>query len=268
MTIYARDYRKLTDVESEEYEKCLKREKVVSIDGLDVRRNLLRKYPKAARHFQQVFPNNYLDFVDLQDKQRLSRKVDKLEEVLDNDACIERDVVRYIRESCSYFAIASVLHRYYNFGHHATHIFPEFSLGTSFRADYLLVGQNSSGWHLVFVELESVYGRITKACGNFGESIRNGVEQVEDWSNWLDRNYSILRDEFVKHLAYNKQLPDELTQYDSTRIHYLVVAGRRKDYAESTYRKGRILERGQKIGVVHYDNILDTARYIIGRDTF
>jgi len=259
---------KLTDKERTAYQDCKNRETEASLGDFEVKKNLFREYPKAARHFEQLFPNHYLDIEDLKNEKFLNKKIENLEKILNDHKCQERDIMRHIKETNSYFAIASVLHRYYTFGHHATHIFPEFSLGTSFRADYLLLGQNSSGWHLVFVELESVFGQITKANGSFGISIRKGIEQVEEWSSWLDKNYAYLRNEFTKHLPDKKQLPDELTQYDSTRIHFLVIAGRREDFSDTTYKKGRIIIRGQKIGVVHYDNILDTARSVVGRHTY
>ncbi|MEL6441206.1 MAG: Shedu anti-phage system protein SduA domain-containing protein [Cyanobacteria bacterium J06621_8] len=161
-----------------------------------------------------------------------------------------------------------MLKEYFNFGHHGAYLFREFQLGNSYKVDYLLIGKNSGGWHFVFVELEAVQGRITKEDGSLGEVFRMGLEQVSDWNRWLEAKYSALRETFDKYKKLDSSLPDEFTQLDTTRIHYVVVAGRRKDFKERTYRIRRENQKRSSGLLLHYDNLIDTAENIIGKSTY
>jgi len=137
------------------------------------------------------------------------------------------------------------------------YLFNEFPLSGTYFADYLIIGRSSFGLSLVFIELENIYDNITLGSGHFGETIRKGLNQVTDWKSWLDSNYTNLREKFLRQKGDHKDLPQELTDYDSTRIHFMVVAGRRRDYNQTTYRLRREIEP-QRIRIIHYDNLLDS----------
>ena len=133
-------------------------------------------------------------------------------------------------------------------------------------ADYLLVGRASGGWQFIFVEFENPYGRITLADGNPGEVIRKGLNQIDEWKPFIEGCYSTLSAEFEKYTV--QDLPREFTRFDSTRMHYVVVAGRRADYNETTRLFQRRSEAERNIKILHYDNILDDARDLIGAKTY
>ncbi|MDU4950793.1 MULTISPECIES: Shedu anti-phage system protein SduA domain-containing protein [Clostridium] len=268
MWLFGRDYMVLTQEERNQWDKVLEREEY-NEDGRRLsigKRNLFREYPKAARYNYHLFPNNYLDIVDLQDKEKLQSLNESFETLLDSK-CNEQAILKYIKDNNAYYIIGSIFSQY-NFGHHEAYIFPEFQLSTNYRTDYLLVGRSSGGYEFIFIELEHPCGNITKQDGNLGEVFRKGIEQTKDWKRWLDRNYQSLREYFNKNIKENDRLPSEFIEYDSTRFHYVVVAGRRDNFKENTYCIKREYKKDQNILLLHYDNLLDLSKNIIEKHNF
>jgi hypothetical protein len=268
MNLYERDYSTLT-AEEELVWQSLKEEEIISNLGkFPLLRTSRRQYPKAVRHFDSYFPNHYLDIVELSETEPLTIKLDELSELLDSDKLNELQILKFINHRCGHFLVASILKQYFRFGHHEAYLFPEFPLGTSYRVDYLLVGRSSGGWEFVFVELEAPTGKITRQNGELGEVFQKGLRQIEDWDAWLDANYSSLKETFNKHKQIEKALPDEFINLDKSRLHFVVVAGRRNDFKERTYRIQRKEFNKRGILILHYDNIIDSARNIIGTSTY
>ena len=74
-------------------------------------------------------------------------------------------------------------------------------------------------------------------------------------------------EEFKKYTP--KVLPEEFLRYDPTRMHYAVVAGRRQDFDDPTIRVlQRQLEKESDIKLLHYDNLLDDSRRLIGMSSY
>ena len=57
-------------------------------------------------------------------------------------------------------------------------------------------------------------------------------------------------------------------KYDTTRMHYVVVAGLRSDFDEKTYRLQRDKLKKEDIKLLHYDNICDSADRLLDVRTF
>ena len=150
--LYSRDYSNLTKEEIEEKAQ-LERENIDPNSKFSV--NLYYDYSKAVRHNMSLFPNNFMDNADLQQNcDELISQCNGLEELL-NGKITELDIKRYIQNN-EYYHIPASIFKYYNFGHHAAYVFKEFRLGTSFSADYLLVGDSSDRHQFVFVEFVTV----------------------------------------------------------------------------------------------------------------
>jgi hypothetical protein len=268
MNLYERDYTTLTFEEETTWRTLKKNEVVDSIGELPIVCSLYRQYPKAARHFESIFPNHYLDIVELANREHLSTQLLEFPALLETTIVNERAILNFINRKHAYFLVASILKKYYGrFGHHDAYLFPEFQIGNSYKADYLLVGLGSGGWEFVFLELEAPNGSITLNGGDLGNSFRKGLKQIEDWDTWLDGNYSSLKETFNKHKKKETILPEEFTTLDKSRLHFVVVAGRRKNFDENTNRIRR-KKINEGVLILHYDNLVDSARDIIGQATY
>jgi len=269
MKLYERDYTQpLTADEDAEWKSLRQKEDVGTLGKFTVRKSRFRDYPKAARHFIQLFPNNYLDVVELKDEARLRASLESFRKLVDSDAVTEREILNFVRDNQAYFLVASLLKEYFHFGHHEAYLFREFQLGTTYKADYLLVGKTSDGCHFVFVELEAPNGDITVANGDLGKVFRKGLAQVADWNNWLEGRYGSLTESFDECKRVDMALPQESCRLDTSRIHYVVIAGRRADFNERTYRIRRKKQQESAELILHYDNLLDSAERIIGQETY
>lgn len=267
LKMMSRDYRFLHEDEQLIWSE-LKEQEIVGWIGnkTPIRKSLFHQYPKAVRHFLSLFPNNYLDIKFLKDKENLKEEYQIFLNIFERKSLTEREILNYINDSRE-FLIGSLLKKYFNFGHHEAHVFNEFRLGTSFKADYLLLGENSDGWHFVFVELEAPSGSITLQNGDFGNVLRKGESQVKDWEIWLEENFNSLSEFFNRHKTIEKSLPHKFYKLDKTLIHFVVIAGRRKDFNQRTYRIRREGEQNRKL-FLHYDNLIDSVKQLIEPNTF
>ena len=266
MNLYDRDFSTLTKEEETEWRSLQQQETVGTIGRFKIVQSRFRQYPKAVRHYLSLFPNNYLDIVELEDERTLREILDSFRRLLDSSDVGERAILNFINQNCAYFVVGSLLKSYFHFGHHDAYLFPEFPLGTSYKVDYLLAGRSSDGWHLVFVELEAPLGAITLASGELGLAFRKGLAQIADWDAWIEAHYGALSEVFDKHRSTRELLPDEFRLFDKSRLHYVVIAGRRTHFNERTYRTRRKSQPRELI--LHYDNLADAADNIIGSNTY
>lgn len=270
MNLYKTDYTTISEEDRALWEELQSKE-VIYKDGKPTgfRSSCFSQYPKSVKHFLSLFPNNFVlghDLIEL--SQQFMEKLVQFRALLDDPNITERNLLNFIRDQEAYFIIGSLLKRNYDFGHHALYLFPEFKMPPDYQADYLIVGKNSAGYHFVFVELENPYGDITIKDGTYGTTIRKGVKQIDDWRIWLEANFSSLILVFDNLKNQNEVLTNEFRKFDSSRIHFAVVAGRRKDYNERTYRLRREHQQNRNLLVVHYDNLIDYAKETIGTPTY
>lgn len=268
--LYERDYLLgLTEIENQQYQDVTGRkfgEKRRS--GFGSVNNLLA-YPKAARMCLSLFPNNYLDVAELRDTERLITANEEFFSLLNDEACTERNILNFIKDKKYYHIIGSlILGLSINTGNHGAYLFPEFQLGNSYKADYLIMGESSGGYEFVFVELESPYGKITLKDGQLGEEFRDGISQLEDWRRWLPTNYISFGEIMRKYKNSSLDLPEEFYTLDMSRFHYVVIAGRRTDFKDKTYIIKREKKKTDDINIIHYDNLFDFSNNLIGKITY
>src|SRR4030066_943747 len=100
MNLYERDFTKLTPEEDGAW-RVVKEKEQEHVSGewaeLGAKMNLFRDYPKAARHFDSLFPNNYLDIVELEDECNLQKKVEAFVNLLGSDEVNERIILNHIK---------------------------------------------------------------------------------------------------------------------------------------------------------------------------
>lgn len=201
MFLFGRDFRNLSDSENKEYQN-IKVKDLKQVNNLLINKPHFYDYPKAVRHYLSLFPNNYLDPADLSDNCNLDPIVTNFYNLISKNDTGERNILNFVKDNKAYFIIGSVF-KLYNFGHHDAYIFPEFQLNTDYKVDYLLIGKSSNGFEFIFIELESIYGNIILQNGEFGNSIRKGISQIDDWQTWIESNFISLRP-FLKNTKIQK----------------------------------------------------------------
>ncbi|MFR9240274.1 MAG: hypothetical protein ACLVKE_06075 [Clostridium baratii] len=72
---------------------------------------MFRECPKAARYYEKLFSNNYLDIVELKDIGKLHLLNKEFCTVL-NSECNEREILNFIRKNKAYFIIGSIFKGY------------------------------------------------------------------------------------------------------------------------------------------------------------
>ncbi|MEJ2881522.1 Shedu anti-phage system protein SduA domain-containing protein [Pedobacter sp. GR22-6] len=261
--LYQRDYRILTAEEQASYDQAQAMANKIPDFSTDDLFDFHEMMPAAGYYYESLFPNNFLSTEALEDVPLYEAKLAGYEKVISDPKSRERDALNYIKNEESYFIIASMLKTGFWFGHHEAYLFKEFELPPHFKADYVIVGKNSGGYEFVFVELESIYGQITKGDGDLGTCFRAGLAQIDDWDTYIEANFSTINLVFEKAKMPGVILRDEFRKLDKTRIHYAVVAGRRSDFNDKTRRIQRQHREQGKTHLFHYDNLIDSANSLI-----
>lgn len=261
--LYERDFINLTQEEKNSVDRAelFKKKNSVHIHGMSP--DILLKYhemlPNAHYFNDSLFPNNFLFRESLEDDKKNAKIESEFKELLDSNIS-ERDILNFINVNKYYNLIGSVFQFGYLFGHHQAYLFKEFEFPATYKADYLLVGKASDGFSFVFIELENPYGTITNKDGELGNTFRKGIKQIEDWDSWLESNFSSLKLIFEKYKNLNRELPKEFYNLDKSRLNYVVIAGRRNDFTESTYKMRRKYMKRQNLKLMHYDNLIDAFK--------
>lgn len=216
--------------------------------------------PEAAYHYKSLFPNNYLGYNYKNNNINIKVLLEDFKKLIQNKISNEREILNFIQNNQSYFILESLFFKF-STGNHDGYLFREFELPPNHIVDFLLVGKSSSGFEFIFIEFESPNKDTTLKDGSLGNGFRKGIKQIEDWDTWLDSNFSTLRNVFKKYKNPSKELPSEFYEYDKTRIHYLVVAGRREHFNDKTYK---IKRKGiNNINILHYDNLIESAEFYV-----
>ena len=257
MSLYDENYLILSEEDQKTWESIKSQSRKLPID------RTVEK-TKAIRHYEKLFPNNYLDYKDLDEEEKLQNlRKQYLIEVTNHDAT-ESSIKNWIKENKAYFIIASILKTGYNFGHHETYIFPEFKLGNTYQVDYLIVGLKSGGYEFLLIEMEHPNKEITTKSGDLGTAFRKGLKQIEDWKLYIESSFSSIQETFRKYKHSHRDLPSEFIMLDTSRFHYAVVAGLRSNFTDFTYRKKRSYKAQQQIDLLHYENLFDSSEKVIG----
>ncbi|WP_407503318.1 Shedu anti-phage system protein SduA domain-containing protein [Elizabethkingia miricola] len=218
-------------------------------------------------HTNSYFPDHFLDDSNLKNTPiEYRRYINDLKLIIENTNSTEREILNFLSNE-KLFIVAAILKNFTLFGHHDRYIFKEFELPPHHICDYLIIGKNSHGYNFLLIEFENIYNNVTISDGDFGTTIRKGLNQIDDWKSWMDKNFHTFSSSLKRFKNRYEALPDEFNDYDSTRFIYCVVAGRRGDYKEKTYRKVRELSK-QNIILTHYDKLLEEAEFLLNSGSY
>lgn len=167
-----------------------------------------------------------------------------------NSAQKENDIQHYIKENEKWFIPASIF-KDYDFGHHEAYIRVEQPLGAEYRSDYMLLGRNSIGYHIVLVEFENVNVDYKKRTSNMEtESVRKGLAQIKDWKRWLD-NYK-------KYFFDSCGLSNISGNIPSWGIRYCLVVSRRDRMDDiANEMRGQTQHETPGLHIITYDRLVD-----------
>ena len=178
-------------------------------------------------------PNHFIDLGSVKTENiDFEEESDKLRNILDF-AQKENDVQQYIKQNKKWF-IPAALFRDYDFGHHSAYLVPEQSLGAEYKADYMLLGNNSIGHQIILVEFEDVNVDFKILTANSETaSVRKGLTQIRDWKRWMDDH----------------------------RIYYCLVVSRRNRMNEAANQLRRQMQaENPRLHIVTYDRLVDNVR--------
>ena len=170
-----------------------------------------------------------------------------------NNAKKENDIQSYIKNNKKWFIPASLFEDY-DFGHYEAFVVPEQALGSDYRVDYMLMGRNSIGHHIILVEFEDVNVDYKIKSANIEtESVRKGLAQIKDWKRWIDSN----KEYFMKSCG----LTGIGANIPTWGIRYCLVVSRRERMDEIVNQMRRQSEL-EMLGlhIVSYDRLVDNVR--------
>lgn len=267
MVLYDRNYLlKPMPEEIQQYEE-IRAQEIAQNGRKHGRINLYSQYPEAVRHYQSLFPNNHMDLIDTKNNPDFETLNQGFLDLLNVPTVHEQLILNYIKDNKAFYIPMAILNAGgFMIGNHESYLFPEFSLGQSYRADYLLVGKNSGGYQFVFVEFENPNQNIVLQDGTLGLTFRKGIDQVKSWSRWLEGHYSALQEFWQMNTL--QSLPSEFITYKSIAMHFVVVAGRRDNFKAETYDLREEYKREQHIVLLHYDNLYEAACRVKRYNTF
>lgn len=200
-----------------------------------------------------VVPTNFIDL-----GQYRSTKIDfdyeaqQLQIALDASKK-ENDIQQYIKNKQKWFIPGSLL-RDYDFGHHDAYLVSEQALGAEYRADYMLLGSNSIGHHIVLVEFEDVNTEYKLTSENTEAlSVQKGLTQIRDWKRWIDNN----RDYFLDSCG----LSDLRRGIPSCGFNYCLVVSRRTFMNDiANQMRGQMQAEMPRLHIVTYDRLVDNTK--------
>ena len=155
----------------------------------------------------------------------------------------------------------------------SVHLQPEFSLGGNHVVDFLILSEDSGGWHTVLIELESPNERPFTKKGIPAKALAKGLAQLGEWKIWIGKNDPSFREHLsslveVRYLPEEPRSPSDYQRANPTirdphtmiDKHYIVVVGRRRLFCGSNVQERRQQLRDEGKEIVSYDRLLDKAR--------
>jgi hypothetical protein len=134
---------------------------------------------------------------------------------------------------------------------HGTHVVPKFRFGGRYVSDFLISEVTSGGTFWILVELEPANADLVTQGGQLSQRVREGVQQVRDWRDWLDQN---------RDLASRPVSQNGLGLGAVQGVSGWVVVGRRSKVTPRFNQLRQQVFDGSNIEVKTYDRLLEWFR--------
>ena len=196
---------------------------------------------------------------------------DQFEQILEQENSTEREVHAFLKQFP--YVLIHLFNKSWNF----YHIFPEFRLGTDFRADFAVVSANSGRWEVILIELEGPRDSLYTKQGLPNRKLNWAIRQTNDWRDFVSEQKDCLRREVAKLVepfntySHNNMMgkggvpghvellhPETYISYD-----YCVVIGNSRFFSDSD-RKAHKQNRDRTVAT--YDRVLNAMRDLESRN--
>ena len=161
----------------------------------------------------------------------------QFKQILDDEKSTETDAMRFIK------SYPMLMVRLFNVSWNYYRVFPEFQLGTEYRADFMVLSADSGSWHSVFIELEGPNDQIYLKKGGPAKKLRAAQLQISDWQKYVRAHGDTVKQEIARRLkkrrviaqnklmgkggwAHDEILLPDVFVWDS----YKIMLGQRKSF--------------------------------------
>lgn len=188
---------------------------------------------------------------------------DELRQALDQ-AKNEREIGYYLKANLN---LLRVLNEH---SWNCVKISPEFSVGTKYRADFIILSACSGYWNCVLVEIQNPNDRIYTKKQEYTASLKEGMRQIQEWQMYISRHESTFREQLAE------LVPDEPAYCSNASVHqrasteirdsrtviryiYKILIGKRQSLDEErNQRRNTLIDPHCEI--VTFDRLLDYAK--------
>lgn len=184
--------------------------------------------------------------------------------ILDDPTSTERDVHAFLKR----YPLLMV--HLFNVSWNWYGVIPEFSLGTKYRADFVVVSADSGSWHAVFIELEGPHDQIYLGDGAPAKKLRAAQKQVSDWKKYVEAHKGTVKQEIAKWLRPKNVVSQNKLMGKGGRAHdeillpdvflwdkYKIMLGRRTSFAAEREHHMPAPGAGYTPQVSTYDRVID-----------
>ncbi|GAA4133942.1 Shedu anti-phage system protein SduA domain-containing protein [Aminobacter aganoensis] len=142
-----------------------------------------------------------------------------------------------------------------NHGVHLYLVLRKLGFGADFKSDFFFLSKSSDDWNAVFIEIEEPTSRFFKDGGHdYHPDFVHALQQISSWRAWLSIEGNLQA--FVNQLI-TIRVPATM-QRNPTYPKFVLVFGRRAEYAESELRRSRIrAEEREDFKIITFDSLAE-----------
>lgn len=142
-----------------------------------------------------------------------------------------------------------------NHGIHLNLILRKLSFGPDYKSDFFFFSKSSDDWNAVFIEIEKPTSRFFKdGSHEYHPDFVHALQQINSWRAWLSIEGNLRA--FINQLS-TIRVPATM-QGNPTYPKFVLVFGRRAEYAESELRRSRIRsEERDDFKIITFDSLAE-----------
>ncbi|UCI23981.1 Shedu immune nuclease family protein [Mesorhizobium sp. B2-8-5] len=142
-----------------------------------------------------------------------------------------------------------------NHGVHLSLVLRKLAFGADFKSDFFFLSKSSDDWNAVFIEIEKPSSRFFKDAGHeYHPDFVHALQQINSWRAWLSIEGNLQA--FVNQLS-TIRVP-AVMQRNPTNPKFVLVFGRRAEYADSELRRSRIrAEERDDFKIITFDSLAE-----------